>query len=197
MKLKELKIVGLSYSQTQVGSYVLVMSEKKGKKKLPIIINQDTAQYIALKLESVKVKRPLTFDLFKNLTDRLGADLYQIHITNILEGVFYVKLIFHNMIEEFEIESSISDAVCLSVSYKCPVFCSKEVLDIAGILMDDDGSMSEEQHEDNHKKRDYSSIISIENLEKMLDKAIENEEYEIASQLRDRIVELKEKSKSR
>lgn len=195
MKLKELKIVGLSYSQTQVGSYVLVLSEKKGKKKLPIIINQDNAQYIALKLEKVKIKRPLTFDLFKIMTDKLGADLYQIQITNILEGVFYVKLIFHNMVEEFEMESSIGDALCLSVSYKCPIHCSKEVLDIAGILMDDDGTMSEEQYEENHKGRDYSSVISIENLEKMLTKAIENEEYEIASQLRDRINELKEKTK--
>jgi protein-arginine kinase activator protein McsA len=73
--------------------------------------------------------------------------------------------------------------------------CSKEVLDATGILMDDDGGMTEEQYEENHKKRDYSSVISIENLEKMLNKAIENEEYEIASQLRDRITELKEKAK--
>lgn len=195
MKLKELKIVGLSYSQTQVGSYVLVLSEKRGKRKLPIIINQDTAQFIALKLESVKVKKPLTIDLFKNITDKLGADLYQVQISNILEGVFYVKLIFHNMVEEFELESSIGDAISLAVCYKCPILCSKEVLDTAGILMDDDGSISEEQFEENHKSRDYSSVISIENLEKMLTKAIDNEEYEIASQLRDRIVELKEKSK--
>ena len=195
MKLKELKIVGLSYSQTQVGSYVLVLSEKRGKKKLPIIINQDTAQYIALKLEKVTTKKPLTFDLFKSMTDRLGADLYQIQITNILEGVFYVKLVFHNMVEEFEIDASIGDALSLAVSYKCPILCSKEVLDVAGILMEDDGSMSDDQQEENHKTRDYSSIISIENLEKMLNKAIENEEYEIASQLRDRIVELKEKIK--
>jgi bifunctional DNase/RNase len=195
MKLKELKIVGLSYSQTQVGSYVLVLSEKKGQRKLPIIINQDTAQHIALKLENVKVKKPLTFDLFKNLSDKLGADLYQIQITNILEGVFYVKLIFHNMVEEFELDSSIGDALCLSVTYKCPIFCTKEVLDIAGILMDDDGTITEDQFEENHKSRDYTSVISVENLEKMLNKAIENEEYEIASQLRDRITELKEKSK--
>jgi bifunctional DNase/RNase len=195
MKLKELKIIGLSYSQTHLGSYVLVLSEKRGKKKLPIIINQDCAQHIALKLEDVKVKRPLTFDLFKTMTDKLGADLYQIQITNILEGVFYVKLIFHNMVEEFELDSSIGDALCLAVSYKCPIMCSKEVLDATGILMDDDGGMTEEQYEENHKKRDYSSVISIENLEKMLNKAIENEEYEIASQLRDRITELKEKAK--
>jgi bifunctional DNase/RNase len=102
MKLKELKIIGLSYSQTQVGSYVLVLSEKRGKRKLPVIIKQEDAQYIAVKLENVKTSKPLTHDLFKNITDKLGGDLYQVQITHILEGVFYVKLVFHNMVDEFE-----------------------------------------------------------------------------------------------
>jgi bifunctional DNase/RNase len=195
MKLKELKIVGLSYSQTQVGSYIVVLSEKRGKKKLPIVINQDCAQYITLKLEGVKVKKPLTHDLFKIVSDKLGADLYQIQIINIIEGSFYVKLIFHNMVEEFEIESTISDALSLSVAYKCPIMCSDGVLDVASILMDDDGNIDEEQDIENHKKRGYEPVTNIENLEKMLNKAIQSEEYEIASQLRDRIVELKESDK--
>jgi len=195
MKLKELKIIGLSYSQTQVGSYVLVLSEKRGKRKLPVIINQEDAQYIAVKLENVKTSRPLTHDLFKSITDKLGADLYQVQITHILEGVFYVKLVFHNMVDEFEMQCSMGDGLSLAVAYKCPIYCSKEVLDVAGILMDDDGNMTEDQYEENHKERDYSSVISVENLEKMLDKAIQSEEYEIASQLRDRIVELKQKTK--
>ena len=194
MKLKELKIIGLSYSQTQVGSYVLVLSEKRGKMKLPIIIKQEDAQYIALKLENVKISRPLTHDLFKSITDKLGADLYQVQITHILEGIFYVKLVFHNMVDEFEMECSVGDALSLAVGYKCPIYCNKEVLDVAGIIMDDDGTITEDQYDENHKERDYSSVISVENLEKMLDKAIQNEEYEIASQLRDRIVELKQKS---
>lgn len=187
MKFKELKIIGLSYSQTQSGSYVIILSEKNGMKKIPIIIKSDDAQYIALQLENIKTSKVLTHQLMKNTIDRLGADLYEVKITHILEGVFYTKLVFHNMIEEFEIESSISDAICLAVTYKCPILCSKEVLSMAGIEMDDEGNITEEQHQKNHQDKEVNQFVSVENLQKMLDKAIENEEYEIASQLRDKI----------
>jgi len=191
MKFKEMKIVGLSYSQTQEGSYVIVLAEKDGIKKLPIIIKSNEAQYIALKMENIKTVRVLTHDLMKNVLDKMGSDLYEVKITHILEGLFYAKLIFHNMIEEFEIESSIGDALCLAVTYKCPIYCSKEVLQNAGIEMDDDGNITDEQHEKNMSEKDKSSFVSVENLEKMLNKALENEEYEIASQLRDKISDLK------
>ena len=194
MKFSELKIVGLSYSQSQIGSYVLVLSEKKKRsRKLPIIIKEDAAQYIALNLEGVKTKRPLIYDIFKKLTDNLGADLYEIRVTHILEGIFHSKIVFHNMVEEFEIETTISDAICLSVAYGCPILCSKEVMEMAGISMDDDGNITEDQHIENQKPRMSKSVITIENLEILLNKAIENEEYEVASQLRDKINELKEK----
>lgn len=191
MKKVELKIIGLSYSQTQAGSYVLVLGERKGKLKLPIIIKPNDAQFIAMKMEGLKTPRPLTHELFKKITDSLGADLQQIYISNVLEGIFYAKLIFSNMVDEFEIDCSVGDSICLALSYKCPIFCSKEVLKISGIEMDEDGTVTHEQDEVNHKERDYSAGVTVENLEKMLEKALENEEYEIASQLRDRINELK------
>jgi bifunctional DNase/RNase len=191
MKKVELKIIGLSYSQTQAGSYVLVLGERKGKLKLPIIIKPNDAQFIAMKMEGLKTPRPLTHELFKKITDNFNADLQQIYISNVLEGIFYAKLIFSNMVDEFEIECSVGDAICLALSYKCPIFCSKEVLKISGIEMDEDGTVSETQNETNHKERDYSGGVTVENLEKMLEKALQNEEYEIASQLRDRINELK------
>jgi hypothetical protein len=191
MKKIELRIIGLSYSQTQAGSYVLVLGERKGKMKLPIIIKPNDAQYIAMKMEGLKTPRPLTQDLFKKITDSFGGDLQGVFISNVLEGIFYSKLIFSNAIDEFEIECSVGDAICLALSYECPIFCSKEVLKISGIEMDDDGSVTEEQDEINHRDRDYAGGVTVENLEKMLEKALQNEEYEIASQLRDRINELK------
>jgi protein-arginine kinase activator protein McsA len=100
------------------------------------------------------------------------------------------------MIEEYEIEASIGDAICLSVTYKCPIYCAQDVLVSAGIEMDDDGNITDEQHEKNMSKKEKTSFVSVENLEKMLEKAIENEEYEIASQLRDRINELKTSKKN-
>ncbi len=191
MKKVELKIIGLSYSQTQAGSYVLVLGEKKGSLKLPIIIKHHDAQFIAMKIEKLKTPRPLVHDLFKQFADNLNADLQQIYISHVLEGIFYCSLVFSNSVEEFEIECSVGDAICLALSFKCPIMCSKEVLKISGIEMDDEGNITDEQGETNHQERDYSGGVSVENLEQMLQKAIENEEYEIASQLRDRIEELK------
>ena len=191
MKKVELRIVGLSYNPAQSGSYILVLGERKGNLKLPIVIKANDAQFIAMKMEGLKTPKPVTHDLFKRITDSIGADLQQVYISNVLEGIFYAKLIYSNSMDEFEIDCSLGDAICLALSYKCPIFCSKEVVKISGIEMEDDGTITEEQSENNHEDRDYSAGVSVENLEKMLEKAIENEEYEIASQLRDRITELK------
>lgn len=196
MKTKELRIVGLSYSKTQIGQYILVLGEKRGGLKLPIIIKEQEAQYIALKLESIKTKNPLIFDVIKNITDSLSADVFQVTITHIIEGVFYAKVMLSNMIDEFEFNCSVGDAICLSLVYGCDIYCSTDVLNMAGILMDDEGNIDEKQHKKNvSKSRDYKSVLTLEDLEKLLEKAIDNEEYEIASQIRDRITELKEKTK--
>jgi bifunctional DNase/RNase len=192
MKLKEVKILGLSYSKTQIGQFVLVLGEKKGSLKIPIIIKESEAQYIAIQLENIKSQKPFIFDVVKKLTDGLQSDLYQVAITHILEGVFHTKLVFTNMIDEFEIPCSVGDAVCLSVVFGCKLYCSDEVLNMAGIQMDDDGNITDDQQEENIKKpRDYKSVLSVEDLEKLLDKAVSNEEYEIASQIRDKITEIK------
>lgn len=192
MKLKEVKILGLSYSKTQIGQFVLVLGEKRGPLKIPIIIKESEAQYIAIQLENIKSHKPFIFDVVKNLTDSLKADLYQVVITHILEGIFHTKLVFSNMVEEIEIPCSVGDAVCLSVVFGCKLYCSEEVLSVAGIQMDDDGNITDEQQEENVKKpRDYKSVLSVEDLEKLLDKAVSNEEYEIASQIRDKITEIK------
>lgn len=196
MKLKELKIVGLSYSKSQMGQYILVLGEKKGNLKIPIIIKESEAQFIALKLEGIKTQKPAIYEVMKNMTDSLGGDIYQASITHILEGIFYAKVQMSNMMDEFEINCSVGDCVCLSLEYGCPIFASSDVLKLSGILMDDEGNIDESQHHKNiNKKRDFKSVLSVEDLEKLLEKAIDNEEYEIASQIRDRITELKEKTK--
>jgi bifunctional DNase/RNase len=196
MKSKELKILGLSFSKTQQGQFVLVLGQKKGALKIPIIIKEAEAQYIALKIEGLKIQKPFIFDVIKNITDTLQCDVYQITITHILEGIFHTKVSLTNMVEEFEIPISIGDAVCLSVAYDCKIYCSEEVLKLAGIEMSDDGDITDEQQEENTSKdRDYNSVLSVQDLEKLLNKAIENEEYEIASQIRDRIQEIKVKAK--
>lgn len=192
MKKIKVKILGLSYSQSQIGSYVLVLSEVKGdKRKLPMIIKPNEAQYIALKMENIETPRPLTQDLFKSFTDSLGAEVSEVYIHAIVEGIFYAKAILTNAIDSYEINCGVGDAISLALIYKCPILVSSTVMGSAGIYMSDDGEISKENQEKNHSDREITPGVTIENLEKMLEKAVENEEYEIATQLRDRINQLK------
>lgn len=192
MKRRELKILGLSYSTAQEGSYILVLSEVEGMLKLPIIIKTSDAQKIALETESIKGK-PQIHNLFKSMTDAFGIDIQEVYIHAVLEGIFYTKLISNNGIDDVEIECNVGDAVILSLIYGCPIFASQDVLASAGVLINDDGTPV--------TKEDTAAIVetnkrvvSLEDLEKMLEHAIDQEEFEIAAQVRDRIQELKNKA---
>jgi bifunctional DNase/RNase len=197
---KEVKVLGLSYSQSQSGSYVVVLSEKKGKRKLPIVIKPSDAQQIALKIEGVKSPRPLTHDLFKTVTDSYQIDVQEVYIYAILEGIFYTKLITSNGVEEAEIDCTAGDGIALSIVYGCPLYASKEVLDLSGVYINDDGSTMDNSDIDDID--DYEEVeetpkrvVSIEDLEHMIEDAIRNEEYEIAAEIRDRIEKLKKEGK--
>lgn len=196
MKRKELKILGLSYSQSQIGSYVLVLSDKNGSRKLPLIIKPLEAQRIALELEGIKSPRPLTHDLIKSMSDSFGIDIQEVYIHSLLEGVFYTKLITSNGVDEVEIECTAGDAIALSVIYKCPIFVTSEILESAGIIVTeevDDFDFSDEDLDDvEFEETKPGRLVSIEDLEKMMQEAIVNEEYEIAAEIRDRINILKE-----
>jgi bifunctional DNase/RNase len=196
---KEVKVLGLSYSQSSTGSYVVVLSEKKGKRKLPIVIKPSDAQQIALKIEGVKSPRPLTHDLFKSVVESYMIDVQEVYIYAILEGVFYTKLVTSNGIDDIEIECTAGDGIALSIVFDCPLYASKEVLDLSGVYINDDGSnmdssdvedIDDYEEEVENKKR----VVSIEDLEHMIEDAINNEEYEIAAEIRDRIEKLKKEN---
>ena len=198
---KEVKVLGLSYSQSQSGSYVVVLSERKGKRKLPIVIKPSDAQQIALKIEGVKSPRPLTHDLFKTINDAYGIDVQEVYIYAILEGIFYTKLITSNGLEEVEIDCTAGDGIALSIVFGCPLYASKEVLDLSGVYINDDGtsmvaaSESDEDDYEDEIEETPKRVVSIEDLEHMIEDAIQNEEYEIAAEIRDRIEKLKEENK--
>jgi bifunctional DNase/RNase len=193
---KEVKVLGLSYGQSQAGSYVVVLSEKKGKRKLPIVIKPSDAQQIALKIEGMKSPRPLTHDLFKTITDSYSIDVQEVYIYAILEGIFYTKMVTSNGLEDIDVECTAGDGIALSIIYGCPLYASKEVLDISGVYINDDGStMSEDEmdmEEDLEDFRPAKRVVSVEDLQHMMEDALVNEEYEIAAELRDRIAKLKE-----
>jgi len=194
MKKKLVKILGISYSQSQMGSYVVVLSEVKGKTKLPLIIKPSDAQQIALKIEGIKSQRPLTHDVFKSMTDSFGIDVQEIHIYAVLEGIFYTKIVASNGLDEVEIDCVAGDGISLSLVYDCPIYVSQSVLDNAGISINNDGSPLDEEDIDDVEEEEPKRAVSIEDLEKMMEGALANEEYEIAAELRDRIQMLKDKA---
>jgi bifunctional DNase/RNase len=198
MKRKKVKILGLSYSQSQVGSYVLVLSEIKGGRKIPVIIKPNEAQHIAMKLENIKSPRPLTHDLIKSMSDTFQIDIQEVFIYSLLEGVFYTKLVASNGVDEMELECSIGDVLALALTYKCPIWIGLEIIDSVGINVSDEEinatedeievELEDEEVYNKSKKR----TVSIEDLEHMMDNAIANEEYEIAAEIRDRIQTLRD-----
>src|SRR3954471_5343021 len=109
MKKVKLEIVGLSYSQTQTGAYALVLGEAKGKRRLPIIIGGFEALAIAIELEKMTPSRPLTHDLFKSFADTFNILIKEVIIYNLVEGIFFAKLICNNTEKEIEIDARTSD----------------------------------------------------------------------------------------
>ena len=186
----KLDIVGLSYSQTQSGAYALVLGESGGKRRLPIIIGGFEAQAIAIELESMTPTRPLTHDLFKNFADEFEIKINEVIIYNLVEGIFYSKLVCEQNGNILEIDARTSDAIALGVRFKCPVYTYESILSSAGILLDDDAEIEVTAvvNEDvaEPKSAGFDSL-SLDELNNQLSEAIDNEDYELASKIRDEI----------
>jgi uncharacterized protein len=182
----KLEIVGLSYSQTQSGAYALVLSEAGGKRRLPIIIGGFEAQAIAIELEKMIPTRPLTHDLFKTFANSFGIKVKEVVIYNLQEGIFYAKLVCERDGQISDIDARTSDAIALAVRFECPIFTFESILSSAGILSDefleDDDDIDSELSEENEFQR-----MTVDELETAMKEAIENEDYERASMLRDEI----------
>ncbi len=186
----KLEIVGLSYSQTQSGAYALVLSEVGGKRRLPIIIGGFEAQAIAIELEKMVPTRPLTHDLFKSFANSFSIRIKEVVIYNLSEGIFYSKLICEKDGQITEIDARTSDAIAIGVRFNCPIFTFESILSSAGILLDESeettGPLTAES-ESEPETKDSMQSLSTEELERQLNEAIENENYELASKIRDEI----------
>lgn len=197
MSLVRLNIKGISYSQTQNGAYALILSEVDGDRKLPIVIGAFEAQSIAIALEKeIKPPRPLTHDLFKNFSDRFDIVVKQVIIHKLVDGVFYSSLICErDKIEEI-IDARTSDAIALALRFQAPIFTYKNILDKAGIYLK--VNKEDEQKADNilvdevlaeeietSAGQDNFKGKTLKELQKMLDQAVANEDYETAARIRD------------
>lgn len=180
-----LKVVGLSHSHTQSGAYALILEDTAGKRRLPIIIGNFEAQSIAIELEKMKPGRPLTHDVFFTVANTFDIQLQEVLIYNLVEGVFYAKLIMDNGMKHEEIDARSSDAIALAVRFKCPIYASDFVVRRAGVGIEEEEAESQPQNApEKRDKEDALKKLSTKEIEKQIDKAIEEENYELASTLK-------------
>lgn len=190
MKRVKLKVLGISYSQTQSGAYALILVEENGERRVPIIIGGFEAQAIVIKLENLDPPRPLTHDLFRSFAVEFNITVIEVMIYKLEEGVFYSRLLCNNGEKEISIDSRTSDAVALALRFGCPIYITEEILEKAGITITTaEADTSTETDTDslfetgNSKYDNYSD----EELYKMIDEAVKTEDYERAASIRDEI----------
>ncbi len=198
MKKIELDIVALSHSVTQSHNYAVVLGEQEGSRRLPIVIGGFEAQAIAVAMERMSPNRPLTHDLFKNTMEIFDIELKEVVINNLLDGIFYARLICVKDGKESEIDSRTSDALAMAVRFNCPIYTYEFILDAAGVILEEpEGEPAESGEAPKKPRRKKKKSIaggttslsthSIEELELMLEEVLGEEDYEEAAKIRDEI----------
>jgi bifunctional DNase/RNase len=191
MKRIELDIVALSHSVTQSHNYAVVLGERRGQRRLPIVIGSFEAQAIAVAMERMVPNRPLTHDLFKNTLDTFNIELREVVINNLLDGIFYARLVCVKSGEVFEIDSRTSDAIAMAVRFDCPIYTYDFILEAAGVVLED-----QEDEEGVARPQpapqpviDSSALetYSAESLQVRLQEVLEAEDYETAAKIRDEL----------
>ena len=204
MKKIPLEILGLSSSQSQSGSFALILGEKHGNRRLPIIIGMFEAQSIAIQIEKISPNRPLTHDLFKSFAEHVHVAIIEVVISDLKEGVFYSRIVCSDGATTFEIDARPSDAIAIGLRFGVPIFTVESVLSEAGIILSDLDEAAEEDEDDRDEEddddedtpspaprttepREPSGQVSLDELTKMLAQALEKEDYEKAAKIRDEL----------
>jgi bifunctional DNase/RNase len=188
MKKIELDIVALSHSVTQSHNYAVVLGEHNGTRRLPIVIGGFEAQAIAVAMERMTPNRPLTHDLFKNALDIFQIGLKEVVINNLLDGIFYARLICERDGEIIEIDSRTSDALAMAVRFNCPIFTYEFILETAGVVLEEpEEGVPAPRKAPARKSQSSLTSYSTEELSKMLEEVLGKEDYEQAAKIRDEI----------
>jgi bifunctional DNase/RNase len=190
MRKIELDIVALSHSVTQSHNYAVVLGEQEGSRRLPIVIGSFEAQAIAVAMERMTPNRPLTHDLFKNTLETFNIELKEVIINNLLDGIFYARLICIKEGEVYEIDSRTSDALAMAVRFNCPIYTYEFILDAAGIVLEEGEEEPEEVPQEKPVMKGKGSSLSsysVEDLNKLLNEVLDEEDYERAAEIRDEI----------
>ena len=198
MDLVQLDIAAIRQSDSQNNAYVLLLNETVGNRQLPIVIGWCEARSIAIALDGTEEPgRPLTHDLFKTFGDIYEITIQKVIIHTLIEGIFHASFHCKHKIsgEETAIDARTSDAIALAIRYTCPIFTYEDILSRAGIIVSPSKEQEDELllEEDKLVEDKGLTSYSIEKLEKLLAKAIEQENYEKASEIRDEIKKRKNK----
>ena len=193
MDFTRVDIIGLSTSPSSGGAYALVLGEVEGNRRLPIIIGAFEAQAIALELEKIQPPRPMTHDLLRDSFEAVDVDVTEVVIDELREGTFFAKIRYRHDGEEHQLDSRPSDAVALAVRVDAPIFVAPAVLDEAGIVAEDESDISSlaEQAEETSSSEEEEGT-ELEQMQKQLEEAVEEEDYERAAELRDEIQRLEQ-----
>jgi bifunctional DNase/RNase len=190
MEKVELKFLRITYSHTHAGAYALILAEKQGDRRLPIIIGGVEAQAIAIQVENIKPARPLTHDLFKNLADQLNISLKEVVINDLVEGIFHAKLVLEQGEHEVEVDARSSDAIALALRFACPIFTYEFIMSAAGLKVeegDEEKEATEKVEKPEKAEKKSIKTASLDDLKSMLSEALADEDYERASRLRDEL----------
>jgi bifunctional DNase/RNase len=185
----ELQIANIQPSGSTSGAYTMVLAETDGMRRLPIVIGGVEAQAIAIELEKMTPSRPLTHDLFRSLSHAFNIEVEEVLIYNLVEGIFFAKLIATLNGRSAEIDARTSDAVAIAVRFNCPIYCYEFIVEAAGVSGEEESGMQLDDPDIDLERIETAQEekMSIDELKRQLDIALANEEYEKASQIRDEI----------
>ncbi len=194
MRKVQVSITGLTYSQTRSGAYALILEEKKGQRRLPVIIGVAEAQSIAIQLENLQPYRPLTHDLFVSMAKAFHIEVAEVNIIRLEEGIFYSEILCLKEGCYTKLDARTSDAVAIALRFNAPIFVAEDIMSKASILFDD---KTKQDKEENDKKNEDTQTkyekLSNKELKKLMSKAIESEDYEQATLIRDELNRRKQK----
>jgi uncharacterized protein len=196
VKKIKLEILGLSSSQSQTGSFALVLGETEGNRRLPIIIGMFEAQAIAIEIEKIVPNRPMTHDLFKSFANNFHFTVEEIIISDLKEGVFFGKIVCSDGLKKTEIDARPSDAIAIGLRFDSPIYTYENILAEAGIVLTDEAEEEKPEpkvekakvkKETTSTKKDDFKNYSVDRLNEMLKDAIDKEDYERAAKIRDEL----------
>jgi bifunctional DNase/RNase len=191
MNKVSLEIIGLTYSESSTGAYVLILGDKNSQRRLPIVIGSAEAESIAVGIEKHKNGRPHTHDLFLRFAHEFGIEIMEVVINRFRDGVYYAMLVCKQGDELTMIDARPSDAIAIAVRIGCEIYAYESVMEEAGIIMEDMEKQDDNETNDNLINKGTSKtsldMLDLEALEDLLQDAIDSEDYQKAAEIRDEI----------